>query len=172
MDMKSFLNADTLKAISAATGVDAGDVTKVLIDAMPLLLAGAEKQSKGSDMAGFLQALADHGDKDSSDMAKFVKNIDVEDGAKIVKHLLGAEEAKDAEKAAKATGLDKKTVMKIMAIAAPIIMNQLGKSAKKQAKAKKEAAKKDEGIDMGDIARAVLKNVDAKDVAKIIKALC
>lgn len=167
MDIKQVLNADTLKAISDATGIDAGDVAKVMVDVLPLLLSGAAKQnSDASTAAGFLEALLEHGSKDSTDLSKFIKNIDVEDGAKIVKHLLGAEESKDVEKAAKATGLDKKKILKIMAVAAPIIMNQIGKSAKKDSK----KSAKEADSDFGDVVTSIIKNVDANDVAKIIKA--
>lgn len=162
MDYSSLLNADMLKTIGEATGVDSGDVVKVLVDVVPSLMKGADEQNKNADTAAsFLEALMEHGAKDSSDISKFVKNIDVEDGAKIVKHLLGATEGKTAEKAAKASGIDKKKVLKILAIAAPIIMNQLGKSAKSSKKA---------DLDMGDVVTSILKNVDGKDVAKLIKA--
>ncbi|MBQ0018017.1 MAG: DUF937 domain-containing protein [Clostridiales bacterium] len=162
MDIKDLINAETLKTISEATGVDSKDVVTVLADTLPSLMKGAgEQNSNVETAASFIEALMEHGDKDSSNMSSFIKNIDVDDGAKIVKHLLGAKETATAEKAAKATGLDKKKILKILAIAAPIIMNQLGKDAKKSSKKSSS--------DMGDVVTSILKNIDGDDVAKLIK---
>lgn len=96
-------------------------------------------------------------------MSKFIKNIDMEDGAKIVGHLLGKEDEKTAAVAAKASGIDAKKIIKLMAILAPIIMNQLGKESKKSGKKTND--------DMGDLLGSIVKNVDIGDVIKIAKVL-
>lgn len=165
VDINSFLNENTLKMVGQLAGVSEEDVTSVVASALPTLLKGAANQNKNADTAaGFLEAVLSHGEKDSSDMTKFIKNIDTEDGAKIVKHLLGANEDKTVEAvAAKAKGIDKKKVLKILAIVAPIIMNQLGKEAKKSGKKSNS--------DMDGILGTLVENVDLGDVVKIAKIL-
>ena len=100
-----------------------------------MLIQGMQGQATNKQtQQGFLQALQDHSQDDTSDFTSFLKNVDTEDGAKIVKHLLGSKEEEVAAKATKKSGLDSKTIMKIMAIAAPLLMSQMGKNAKSKAK--------------------------------------
>lgn len=164
--MNAIMNEDTLKMVSQLAGVDEKEAGSIVAAVLPTLLKGAASQNKNKDTAaGFLEAVLSHGEKDSSDMTKFIKNIDTEDGAKIVKHLLGAggdEKAAEAV-AAKAKGIDTKKIIKIMAILAPIIMNQLGKEAKKSGKKS--------NADMDGILGTLVENVDLGDVLKIAKIL-
>lgn len=159
--LKSVLSSDAIGQVGKLAGIDEKDAANALTEIIPFLMKGAQGQSKATGN-GFLEALLEHGEKDSSDMAKFVKNIDVEDGAKIVKHLLGGEQTAAAKKAAEKSGIDAKTIAKIMAIAAPIIMNQLGKSAKK-------SSKKADKSDLGDVVTGLMDGVDAGDVLNIAK---
>ena len=112
----------------------------------------------------FLQALSDHSKDDTDDLKKAVKNVDTVDGAKIVKHLLGAGQEEAAAKAKKKSGLDTKTILKIMAILAPILMSKMGKTAKT------ETAKSGSN-DMVSIVGDLLDGVDAGDVIKIVSKL-
>ncbi len=162
--MKSLLNEDTLKLVGQMAGVTDAEAEKAVQGLLPALLKGAADQNKNKDTAAaFLEAVMSHGEKDSSDMSKFVKNIDVEDGAKIVNHLLGSDNDKTAAAAAKASGIDKKKIIKIMALLAPIIMNQLGKESKKSGKKSND--------EMGDLLGSLVKNIDVADVIKIAKVL-
>ena len=86
------------------------------------------------------------------------------DGAKIVNHLLGAEQEEIAAKAKKKSGLDTKTILKIMAIMAPILMSKMGQTAKT------ETAKAGSG-DMMRVVGGLLDGVDAKDVVNILGML-
>ena len=167
MDMNSVLKAvmssDALGQLSKATGIDEKAAASVLTDVMPLLINGAKSQSTNKDTAtSFIEALASHGEKDSSDMAKFIKNVDVADGAKIVKHLLGSEKESKAQKISEKSGVDIKKVAMVMALAAPLVMNKLGKSAKKKAKENSKS-------DVADVVGAIVENVDVADVIKVAK---
>ena len=113
---------------------------------------------------GFMQALNDHSKQDTRDLRKAVKDADVDDGAKIVKHLLGAQEEEVAAKATKKSGLDTKTILKIMAILAPILMSKMGQTAKT------ETARSSSG-DMMKVVGGLLDGVDAKDVVNILGML-
>ncbi|MBE6042597.1 MAG: DUF937 domain-containing protein, partial [Clostridiales bacterium] len=113
---------------------------------------------------GFLQALNDHSKQDTRDLRRAVKDADVDDGAKIVRHLLGSQEEEVAAKATRKSGLDTKTILKIMAILAPILMSKMGQTAKT------ETARSSSG-DMMKVVGGLLDGVDAKDVVNILGML-
>lgn len=165
--MKTLMNEDTLKMVGKTAGIDEKDIAGVAEAVIPMLLEGASKQNKNKDTAGaFFGAVMKHGAKDSSDMAKFIKNIDKEDGAKVAKHLVGSEGKKKAASAAKKkakTKVEDDNIDMVISVLAPIVMNQLGQNAKK-------SKKKDDDA-LGEILGNIAKNVDADDVMKIAKAI-
>ena len=161
--LKMLMTAGVLRQVSEQTGISESDAAGVMKEIVPILLMGMQGQAKDSSTsAGFLDALMSHSKDDTNDVEKAVRKADTEDGAKIVNHLLGNNKEEIAAKAKKKSGIDTKTILKIMAIVAPILMSQMGKNAK----TKKAAADNDGGI-VGDI----LGNIDAGDVVKIISLL-
>ena len=163
--MKSMLGSGALGQVSQMLGVNESEAGSAIETVLPMLLQGMQGQAKNKDtQQSFLQALQDHSQQDTSDFTSFLKNVDTEDGAKIVNHLLGSKQEEVAAKAKKKSGLDTKTIMKIMAIAAPFLMSQMGKSAK--------TAKQTSGSDdMLSIVGGLLDGVDASDVFKIVGKL-
>ncbi len=146
------LSSDSLQGLSRASGSSASDVQSVLTQALPLLLGGAEKQAKSADTAeSFTKALADHGKKDTSDLSSFLGDLDLEDGAKIIGHLLGGDTAKTTKTVAKNAGVSKDKTATILSSAAPLLMTLLGQQADAD-------EKKDSGV--GGLMGALLDNVD------------
>jgi hypothetical protein len=163
--MKLMLQSGALEQVSGMLGVDGKSAESAIETVMPLLLQGMQGQMKNEDTKyGFLQALNDHSKQDTRDLRQAVKTADVDDGAKIVRHLLGAQEEEVAAKAKKKSGLDTKTILKIMAILAPILMSKMGQTAKA------ETAKSSSG-DMMKVVGGLLDGVDAKDVVNILGML-
>ena len=163
--MKMMLQSGALDQVSGMLGVDGKSAESAVEYVMPMLLKGMQSQMKSEDTKyGFLQALNDHSKQDTKDLKKAVKNVDVDDGYKIVKHLLGSEEEELAAKAKKKSGLDTKTIIKIMAILAPILMSKMGQTAKT------ETAKAGSG-DMMKVVGGLLDGVDAKDVVNLLGVL-
>ena len=163
--MKLMLQSGALEQVSGMLGVDGKSAESAIETVMPLLLQGMQGQMKNEDTKyGFLQALNDHSKQDTRDLRQAVKTADVDDGAKIVRHLLGAQEEEVAAKAKKRSGLDTKTILKIMAILAPILMSKMGQTAKA------ETAKSSSG-DMMKVVGGLLDGVDAKDVVNILGML-
>ena len=102
--MKMMLQSGALEQVSGMLGVDGKSAESAMEYVMPMLLQGMQGQMKNEDTKyGFLQALNDHSKQDTRDLRKAVKDADVNDGAKIVKHLLGAQEEEIAAKAKKKT---------------------------------------------------------------------
>ena len=169
MDMNDVMNlmssSGALGQVADMLGVDEKSAKSAVDTVVPMLLKGMQGQLNNSDTKeSFLQALSDHSEKDTSDLKKAVKNADTEDGAKIVKHLLGAGQEEAAAKAKKKSGLDTKTILKIMAILAPILMSKMGKTAKTE-------TAKSSSNDMFSIVGGLLDGVDAGDVIKIVSKL-
>ena len=160
--MKMMTSADALSQVSSLAGVSEKEAGSALEEVLPMLMKGMQGQASDKATAdSFLNALSAHGEKDTSDVASFLQNVDMEDGSKIVGHLLGDQE-QAATKAKGVLGLDTKTIMKIMAIAAPLLMSQMGKAAKQD-------AKKDDGI--AGIVGGLLDGVDGNDVLNIVGTL-
>ena len=103
--------------------------------------------------------------------------MDLSDGAKIIQHLLGGNTNAVAEQAAEKSGLDLGTTLKILAIAAPLLMSLLGKTAQSQQQAQtqsatlqplQQAAPSGGGLDISSLLGSLLKNVD---IGKLLLSL-
>ena len=153
---KVLLGGDSLTGISQKTKASNDDVSSVLAAALPLLLKGADKQSTSAKTAdSFVEALSTHAKDSTTDLSSFFSNVDSDDGAKIVAHLLGKNTDTTAAKISKKSGVDSEKVLKILAVAAPLFMSLLGKKTK-------TAKKKDKEASTAAIASALLNSVDAK----------
>lgn len=154
----TLLDKDALSGIASSTGLSSKDVTSVLKSALPSLLDGASKQtSNKSTLEGFASALEKHASKNTSSLTSFFKDIDIDDGSKIVSHLLGDNKGKTADSLAKDLGIDAKDVAKVLACAAPLLMSLLGKKA--------QSAKKDSDS-LSSIASSLLGNADVGSLLK------
>ena len=159
MDINSLLgvllSSDSVSGVSKATKADNNEVASVLNAALPMLLKGAKKQSEDKDTAeSFATALLSHGKKDTSNLSSFLKNVDLDDGSKIIGHLLGKDDD-SVKKIAKSSGVSTKKTSDILSAAAPLLMSLLGQES---------AAKKSDSNVALELAGALLKNVDVGDL--------
>ena len=143
--------------IKEQTGLSSKETSAVIESVLPVLLKGMQKQAQDeSTKQGFMKAVKDHGKDDSSDLSNFLKNVDVEDGAKIVNHLLGTEAESVAAKATKKSGVSTKTILKVMAIIAPLLMSKLGNKANEK-----------QSDDMLSLIGGLMDGIDTKDIIKL-----
>ena len=182
MDVKSMLSKivsqDSVKQISRTVDVPTKDVQSVLLSALPALLGGAMDQANNQSTAsGFVGALNQHSASDTSNLSSFLSAVDLDDGAKIIGHLLGGNTNAVAEQAAQKSGLDLGTTLKILAMAAPLIMSLLGKTAQSQQQVQTQSAtlqplqtqpQQGGGLDISSLLGMLLKNVD---IAKLLISL-
>ena len=159
MDINSLLgtllSSDSVSGVSKATKADNNEVASVLNAALPMLLKGAKKQSEDKDTAeSFATALLSHGKKDTSNLSSFLKNVDLDDGSKIIGHLLGKDDD-SVKKIAKTSGVSTKKTGDILSAAAPLLMSLLGQES---------ASKKSDNNVALELAGALLKNVDVGDL--------
>ncbi len=151
----TLLSSDSLGGLSEATGSSDNDVSNVLVKALPALLSGANDQAKNKKTSSsFASALSDHAKDDTSNLSSFLSNVDMDDGAKILTHLLGSGEEDTVEEIAEESGLDTADVLKILSAAAPLLLSLLGQQTEEEDK--KEA--------VGDLVGVLLENVDVGSV--------
>lgn len=153
----TLLGSDALTGVSKTTKTKKSDVQSVLSAALPMLLSGAKAQSEDKNTAlSFAQALLTHGSNDTSDLGKFLKNVDLEDGAKIIGHLLGNDDSA-VKQIAKDSGVSQNKTASILSAAAPLLMSLLGQDSG----SKKSADDDNDNLEaIGKLATAVLENVD------------
>ena len=127
------LSEDGVGGVSRAASVSGDQTRSVLTSALPLLLGGALNQSTSSSTAaGFAGALTQHSAGNTSNLGAFFSNVDTDDGAKIVEHLLGSNSGAVMSQIAQDSGVSQKDVKKVLASAAPLLMSLLGKEAQSQ----------------------------------------
>lgn len=159
MDMEALMNAmlssDSIKTMSKKTGTSQKDVKNVLASALPALLSGAENQAKDQETAaGFVGALSDHAKDDTSDVTSFLSGVDLDDGNKIIAHLLGSKKGATAKKAAEKAGISTGQSSLILSAAGPLLMSLLGQQASTASEEENSSA----GI--GGLMGALLSNTD------------
>ncbi len=127
----ALLGESSIKAISKSSGAKKAEVQQVLSSALPALIKGmhSNASSKGGEQA-LLKALSDHAETDSGDITSFLKNVDTEDGQKIISHILGSGKKSVEDKIADKTGLKSGQISGIIATAAPLLLNLIGKKKK------------------------------------------
>ena len=151
----TLLSSDSVDGVSERTGSSGSDVSKVLAKALPALLDGANDQAKGKKTSkGFASALSDHAKDDTSDLSGFLGKVDMEDGAKILGHLLGSKEEDKVNEIAEESGLDTATVLEILSTASPLLLSLLGQQTEEEEK--KEA--------VGDLVGLLVENVDVSSL--------
>lgn len=160
MDLKklagTLLSSDSIDGLSSLTGASGSDVTSVLSQALPALLNGANEQAKDeSTSESFVSALAQHAKDDTNDLSKFLGNVDLTDGSKIIGHLLGSNTDSTVDDIAAKTGVSKDATSSIVSAAAPLLMSLLGQQAD-------EDESKDSGIQ--GLLGSLLDNVDVGDL--------
>lgn len=134
--MSTLLSSDSIQGMSSLTGTQPDEVKTVLAAALPQMMKGAEGQAVNAETAeSFVGALADHAKVDTSDIAAFLQKVDLEDGGKIVGHLLGADTDATTERAASVSGLGTAQTGSILSAIAPLLMSLLGQQTQQTAQA-------------------------------------
>lgn len=193
--MGQFLSQESIQGISHSSGASQKDVQSVLSAALPALLNGANEQAQNQQTAaGFAGALNQHAANSTGNLGTFFQNVDLDDGAKIVSHLLGANTGTHTQSVSQQAGISSAKTGKILAAAAPLLMSLLGQQTQSSQpkpgnvggllssllgkadlsqlalsllgaetpstgtngkKKKKKPAKKDDGVDLGDVASLI-----------------
>ena len=140
MDLNSImgllLGNSSTSGISQATGTNSNDVTSILANALPSLLAGANRQANQTSTAtSFAKALQSHAQDDTSNLSAFYNNVDLDDGSKIIQHLFGNQTNSTVKAIANQAGVTQKQASSVLSAAAPLLMSLIGKQTTAQTQA-------------------------------------
>ena len=168
MDLMSIMSAmmggSSTSGISQATGTSSVDVSSILAAALPALLSGAGQQaSNASTATSFAQALEDHASVDTTNIASFFNNVDLDDGSKIVNHLLGSDSTATTKAIAKEAGVTQKQATAVLSAAAPYLMSLIGQQTASQTQAQTTQAAKTNTT--SSLMSSLLSNVDIGSLA-------
>ncbi len=139
MDIVSMLTKQlsdprALEELAKKAGVKPDQANQVVKTAIPALLQNLQKNA--SDPAGAKsldKAIEEHKDDNVSDIFSFLKNVNTNDGSKMLQHIFsGKKEAVEGD-IAKKSGLNISQVDSLMTQLAPLVMGSLG-NQKKQGK--------------------------------------
>lgn len=132
--LTSQIGGNVMQQIAGKIGADEGTTNNALSAAMPLLMSALAKNASNPQGAQALHnALSkDHDGGILDDVIGFLGNPAVANGAGILKHVLGGQQATVQQGISKASGLDAKAVAQLLQIAAPLVMGALGKMTAQQ----------------------------------------
>lgn len=122
-----------LKQLSKSTGADTSQIQSAMKLGLPALIQAMGKNASSQEGASALaKALDDHKDDPVDNIEDFLKNVNKEDGAKILNHILGGKNTSVQRNLAKQTGLKSDQASDLMAQLAPLVLGTLGKQKASQ----------------------------------------
>lgn len=139
MDILSMLTKQlddprVLKELSKKAGVRPDQADQVTKTALPALLETLQKNAADPAGAKSLdKAIEEHKDDNVGDIFSFLKNVDTNDGSKMLQHIFSGKKETVEEGIAKKAGLNISQVDSLMTQLAPLVMGALG-NQKKQGK--------------------------------------
>lgn len=126
-------NQDTLKKLGQTVGAAPSQVQKVAELGLPALLQALGNNAGSTAGAKALSdALDQHKDDDVNDIDGYLKKVNTNDGAKMLKHILGSNKDSVQSKLAQQSGLDTSQVSGLMSQLAPFLLGALGQKKKEQ----------------------------------------
>ena len=126
-------NENVLKQLSKSTGADSSQIQQAIKLGLPALMQAMGKNAASEKGASSLaKALDNHKDDNIDNIDNFLKNVDKEDGAKILNHILGNKNPSLQRNLAKQTGMNQDQTSSLMAQLAPLLLGALGKQKSSQ----------------------------------------
>ncbi len=124
----SMLAGSSVNSLSKKTGLSSALVKKLIVTALPILIKYLTKNASSQNGAlSLISALAQHTSKRS--VSEQIDDVDEEDGGKIIRHILGADNDKVVNELAQETGLKNEEVTRGLASLAPALLSGLSAAA-------------------------------------------
>lgn len=132
--LNSDLGKTLVSSASEQLGQDKNKTASVLSTAMPLILGAMKNNASTPDgAAGLLGALSNsnHDGSILDNLSGFLGNAnELKEGAGILGHVFSGKEQNVAQAVSAKSGMDLSSVMKLLQMAAPIVMGYLGKQSR------------------------------------------
>lgn len=133
------LGAKSVKELGKSAGASETQVKQLVTQALPLFLSGMYQNASTKEGAQSLEAALDaHAPNAEKSTSAMLKKVDVEDGKKIVTHVLGGQEKEVTKSLARSTGLTQPQVSTMLGQLAPVMLSLVGNH--KQEESGKEGA--------------------------------
>ncbi len=138
MDIFKLLNEqmndrETLDKLGGSVGAAPDQVQQLAQIGLPALLQALGRNAATSEGAASLaRALDQHQDDGVDDLDGFLNNVDREDGAKMLQHIFGGNNARVENKLAQKTGMEMNQVSGLMSQLAPLLLGALAQQKKQQ----------------------------------------
>ena len=115
---------ESVDALAGKTGASADQTSSLISAALPLLMGALTNNASSENGAqSLLGALSQH--TDTNTMAQQLASADVEDGEKIIEHILGGNSANVIQSLSGQTGMDSSQVSSMLNNMAPAMMSGL-----------------------------------------------
>lgn len=122
---------NALNELGRSVKAEPAQVKKFAQMGIPTLLEAMNRNSSSPEGAqALLGALTRHQDDKVDDLGEFLKNVDKEDGAKIIGHVLGGKKKAVQNSLAKQSGMDTSQVMGLLSTLAPLLLGVMGNKKK------------------------------------------
>ncbi|MDD2441370.1 MAG: DUF937 domain-containing protein [Eubacteriales bacterium] len=126
-------NPSVLGKLGQSVGADTDKVKQLTELGLPAMLRAMGRNVKTEEGAQSLAgALDQHQDDPVDDVASFLGQVDMNDGAKILGHLFPRSQTRVQNNLASKTGLDKSQVSGVLSQLAPLLLGTLGQQKKQQ----------------------------------------
>ena len=126
-------NQKVIKQLGKTANAKPSQVKKLVQLGMPTLLQALNRNASSPDGANALAgALDQHQEDPVDDIEGFLKQVDTNDGDKILQHVFSSNNNRVQQNLAQNTGLAKGQVTGLLTQLAPLIMGVLGKQKKEQ----------------------------------------
>ena len=152
--LKSMTSSSSLDTMSRRTGGSNDQMAALITAALPILLrALTENASTKSGAASLQEALTQH--TETGSVAEQFEAADIDDGAKILQHILGGNSSSVMNGLSRQSGLSNAQVGSALGTLAPVLLSSLSAASHQAPQAyvqqRKPAIDLSDGIDASDI---------------------
>ncbi|MBR4446500.1 MAG: DUF937 domain-containing protein [Solobacterium sp.] len=153
----SLTQQSSVNAASKKSGLSTKTILTIISYALPLILKALNKNASNTSGAqSLLTALLQHTSKRS--IPEQIENADVEDGAKIMRHILGNDQDAAIADIARGTNTSTADVSSVLNVLAPTLLNSLSLATQTANTVQVNSSK---GFDLSD-------GLDANDIAALL----
>jgi hypothetical protein len=128
---KQLSDPKVLEQLGKTVGADPKQTQKLAKEALPALLGALQKNAASPDGAKALdKALEAHKEDKVDDILGFLKNVDTNDGAKMLQHIFGGNKDAVQSDLAQKAGLQSNQASDLLTQLAPLVLGALGNQKK------------------------------------------
>jgi len=126
-------NQEVIQQLNKSVGGESEKVEKVVRLGIPLLMEALNRNTNDPEGAQALtKALEQHQEDKVDDLFNFFRNVDTEDGRKILQHILPHKNEVVQRSLSRTTGLKQEQIGSLLAQLAPLLLGALGNQKKEQ----------------------------------------